>query len=394
MFKSILIPMFFLTYSEASVLTLTDILQHAKEPTLLFKTITEEQQALEAKNLANSADAPFVLHNGIIRAKSKALSGYEYDVAISKELKLSNIQNLEQQQNRLNNEAHTLEQKKYVLHASNRLKNLYHQYCLDSNYRDNFQVNYDNFVTLYEKKKSAYKHNEIAKTELLQLEIEKKRLHTELENLNQKERSSKVQLLSLTTLDSRDAFSCQDIYPIVQNVNLENDAFVLSQQAYEKRIESTQVGLNRYRKKLESVEVSMGYTKELETDLYTVGVSIPLNFSSNKLEHERAALMHQSSALSLQNEQQMAKKKYELQELKARLNRLFQTIRSEESNIEQYSNSLLPLMKKSYDYGESSVIEYLLSQQKLNQLKQELLEKQKGYYTALFQLYSMSETEE
>ena len=391
MLKYILTPLLFVSYSKASVLTLSDLLAHAKEPSLLSKTIAQEQQALEAKNLANSADEPFVLHHGLTRANGKALSGYEYNVAISKELKLGNIQELEQQQNRLNNQAHTLEQEKYVLYASSRLKNLYHQYCLDSNYRDNFQENHDNFVTLYEKKKSAYQHDEIAKTELLQLELEKKRLHTALENLNQKKNSSKEQLLSLTTLDSSDAFSCQDIYPIVQEVNIENDAFTLSQQAHDKRIESTQVGLNRYSKKLESLEISMGYSKELETDLYTVGVSIPLNFSSNKSEQERATLMHQSSALSLQNEQQMANKKYELQELKARLSRLFQTIRSEESNIEQYSNSLLPLMKKSYDYGESSVIEYLLSQQKLNQLQQELLEKQKGYYETLFQLYSMSE---
>ncbi|MBU1668937.1 TolC family protein [bacterium] len=391
MLKYILTALLFVTYSEASVLTLTDILQHAKEPTLLSKTIEEEQQALEAKNLANSADAPFVLHNGMTRAKSKVLSGYEYDVAISKELKLGNIQGLEQQQNRLNNQAYKLEQEKYLIEASNRLKNFYHQYCLESNYRTNFQKSHDNFVTLYEKKKSAYGHDEIAKTELLQLELEKKRLHTELENLKQKENSSKEQLLSLTTLDSSDAFSCQDMYPIVQEVNLENDTFQLSQKAHEKRIESTQVGLNRYSKKLESVEVSMGYTKELETDLYTVGVSIPLNFSTNKSEQERAALMHQSSALMFQNEHQMANRKYELRELKARLSRLFQTIHSEEENIEQFTNSLLPLMKKSYDYGESSVIEYLLSQQKLNQLQQALLENQKGYYETLFQLYSMSE---
>jgi outer membrane protein TolC len=135
----------------------------------------------------------------------------------------------------------------------------------------------------------------------------------------------------------------------------------------------------------------MGYAKELETDIYTIGVSIPLNFSSNKSEYERASLMHQSSAISLQNEQAMANKKYQVRALEAGLSRDFQSIEAQEQNIHHYANSLLPLMKKSYDYGESSVIEYLLSQQKLHTLQQELLEKQKGYYQTLFQLYSMSE---
>lgn len=138
----------------------------------------------------------------------------------------------------------------------------------------------------------------------------------------------------------------------------------------------------------------MGYTKELETDIYTIGVSIPLNFSSNKSEHERASLMHQSSAISLQNEQQMADKKYRVRELEAKLSRDFQNIEAQKENINHYANSLLPLMKKSYDYGESSVIEYLLSQQKLTSLEQELLEEKKAYYATLFQLYSMSETKD
>ena len=392
--RVLIIGLMLLQSATASVVTLDDILQHAKQSKLLSQAIIEEGLALESKNLADTETDPLTFNHALSRANSKAISGYEHEVSFSKEFKLGNIQSLEQKQNRLNNEAYILEQEKYIISFDNSLKNLYHQHCLGASYLGSFQEGYDNFATLYSKKERAFQHDEIAKTELLQLEFEKNRLQIALENLNRKQYSSKTQLLSLTSLNSDESLSCQDIYPIVQEVHLGVDAFTLSEQAYDKRIESTQVGLTRYTRKIESIEVSMGYSKELETDIYTIGVSIPLNLSSNKSKYERASLMHQSSAISLQNEQQIADKKYQVRELEARLSRNFQNIEAQKQNINHYANTLLPLMKKSYDYGESSVIEYLLSQQKLTNLQQELLEKQKAYYATLFQLYSMSETKD
>lgn len=376
--KAIITALLVLQVAHASPITLDEILKNAEQRTLMSQAINEEGLSLESKNMAQTETAPLRFNQSLSRANSMHISGYEHEISLSKEFKLGNIQSLEQKQNRLNNEAHLIEQEKHLIGFDNRLKNLYHQHCLNGVFVGSFQEGYDKFVTLYSKKERAFQYDEIAKTELLQLELEKNRLQIELENLNRKQESSKKQLLSLTTLNSTDSLSCQDIYPIVQEVHLDISSFQLSQQAYDKRIESTQVGLNRYAKKLESVEVSMGYTKELESDIYTIGVSIPLNFSSNKSEYERASLMHQSSALSLQNEQAMANKKYQVRELESRLSRDFQSIEAQEQNINHYTNSLLPLMQKSYDYGESSVIEYLLSQQKLHTLQQELLENKKG----------------
>ena len=104
MLKYLFFSLLFLTNSEASVLTLEDILSYAKEPTRIAEMIQEEENGLEAKNLANSADNPFIVHNGVTRANSRAISGYQYDVTLSKEFKLGNVQALEQQQTRLNND--------------------------------------------------------------------------------------------------------------------------------------------------------------------------------------------------------------------------------------------------------------------------------------------------
>lgn len=378
-------------FQTVGAVTLDEVLESAAQKNLMNQAIEKEGFALESKNLANTQTAPLTFNQSLSRANSVGISGYEHEVSLSKEFKLGNVQALEQKQNRLNNEAHLMEQKKYLVNVDNYLKNLYHQYCLDRKYVENSEESYETFLMLYRKKERAFKHDEIAKTELLQIEFEKNRLNTTLENSKRKEKSSKQQVLSLTTFDGSEGLSCQDIYPIVEEVVLGTEVFRLSQQAYEKRLKSTQTGLGRYNKNIESIEVSMGYTKELETDIYTLGVSVPLNFSSKKSEHERAALMHESSALTLQNEQQLTDKKYQIEVLKSRLYGDFKSIKAQEKDISYYLNEILPLMKKSYDYAESSVLEYLLSQHKLHTLQQELLEKQKAYYSTLFQLYSISE---
>ncbi|CAA6803037.1 MAG: Unknown protein [uncultured Sulfurovum sp.] len=392
--KILLLSCICLGMLHSQALTLNDILENSEQKELITKAITQEGLALESKNLADTETDPLTFNQSLARANSIGISGYEHEISVSKEFKLGDIQNLEQKQNRLNNEAHLLEQEKHLISFDNRLKNLYHQYCLDVVFVSSYQEAYNQFTILYAKKEKAFKHDEIAKTELLQLKFELNRLEMELENLQRKQQSAKTLLLSLTSLNSAEPLSCQDTYPIVQELHLENNAFQLSQEAHDKRIQSTQAGLDRYTKKLESVEVSMGYAKELETDIYKIGVSIPLNFSSNKSEYERASLMHQSSAISLQNEQQIANKQYQVRELASRLSQNFQNIEAQKQNINHYTNNLLPLIKKSYNYGESSVIEYLSSQQKLYTLQQELLEKQKGYYVTLFQLYSLSEIKE
>ena len=389
--KTLVFCLLFFKPLTASTVTLNDLLDNAQQPQQIQKAIEASSLALESKNLADTQTTPLTFEHALSRSSSKILSGFEYEFGFSKELKLGNIQKLEQQQIRLNNEAQTIEQEKYLIALSNRLKNSYHQYCLDSHYIQAFQEKYQRFSLLYSKKKMAYKHDEIAKTELLQLELEKDKLKSELQNFNQKVEDEKHQLLSLSGFMEEDFISCQEVYPIKEHVLSDDNDFSLTQKVFEKQIESRQVGLKRYSHKIESVELSMGYLKELERDVYTVSLSVPLSFSSRQSEYERASLMHETSALTFQNEQVVAQKEYKINVLKNKLRRNFQAIESTQKSIEQYTNLLLPLMKKSYDYGESSVVEYLLSQQQLSQQEEKLLEEKKGYYETLFILYQLSE---
>jgi len=388
--KFYFILLFFLDFTLLHSINLEDIIKSATQPKLFEKIIQEEQLALESKKLANRETAPLTYNQSLSRSEG-GVYGFEHEISFSKEFKLGNILALEQQQNQLNNEAYLLEEERKIYRYEYYLKTLYHEYCLKAFYFDNFEKEVKQFRVLYRKKEHAFKEDEISRKELLQLDLEKERLEESLKRVEMEQANAKKQLLDLTILQSKEALFCQDLSPILMKVTLKDNAFNLTEKAYDKRIESTQVGLKRYTQKLESIEVEMGYTKELDRDMYTIGVSIPLNFSTRKSEYEKASLLHYSSVLSLKNQQIIEERNSKIKVFQKRLEEAFISIEAQAKMIQRYQDTLLPLMKKSYQYGESSVIEYLLSQQKLYHWQQVLLEKKQGYYKTLFQFYSMSE---
>ena len=377
----------------AQEITLNELIENAKEPQRFEKILEEEQLSMDKKSLADTALAPLSLNHSLSRAKGLDRSGFEYEIGFSKQLKLGNTQALEREQSHLSSEASLLEERRKIIGFKNELRNLYHQYCLDLAYLSSFEEGYEQITTLYAKKERAYRLDEIAKTELLQLEFEQRALKVELDSIRQKIENEKAQMLSLSSVGDA-SFSCQDIYPLMSHVEVESQSFLLTQEAKDKRLESTHLGLKRYSKKLDMIEISTMYTKELDRNLYTIGVSIPLNFTSNRYENEKASLLHKSSAIELRNEEILAEKRYELKVLSERLSRVYEEVMAKRENINYYKSSILPLMKKSYLYGESSVMEYLLSRKKLYALEQTLLEQKKAYYGTLFKLYSIGEIEE
>jgi len=378
----------------AAPVSLEQLLEHAKAPQLIEQRLQEERLGHQARASASSQTDPLTLNHAISRNNGRGVSGYEQEVTLSKSFLLGEIQSATEQQQMLASEAYLLEERQTLISLINQLKNRYHQYCLDQEYLATMQEAYDTLAMLYEKKQRAFEEGEIAKTELLQIELEVRRLQITVARLVRQAENAHDFLLSLSTLPKETALSCNQMYPIEAQFTITNAAQALSQRAYEKRLQSLQKGLTRYGHAIDRVEVSVGYTKELESDIYTLGLSIPLNFTSERSAYERAALMHQSSAITLQYEAQTQQKARQIASAAQALHNHYETIRAEEENIEHYRTRLLTMIKKSYDYGESSVIEYLLSQQQLYTLEQELLKEKKAYYQTLFRLYTLSETKE
>jgi len=392
--KKIILFLLLVQFPQATVLSLKEVLASANN-NALSRSLEQDRLQLEAKNQADTASEAVQLFTTGARAhpKNGLDDGNEYSGGFSKKLYLGDTQKQEQSITRLANEARLLEASKGVLDFENGLKNLYHQHCLDRRNLKSFEQNYADFALLYKKKKKAYAYQEIAKTELVQLGIEKNKLFSKLQAIKATQEISKLKLLMLThtAAQKNTSLSCVDMYPLRGSVSLDNKSFELSKEAYHKRIQSTQVALKRHAKAIDSVTLSAQYDNEIDIERYTVGVSVPLAFSSKKSEQERAAALYKNAALSLQYEQALLEKKSEAEALRAELKNTAMQIDALNSTLNTYKNTLLPLLKKSYDLKESSVVEYLLNRHSYYQLQQELFVMQKAYYQTLFTLYALSE---
>lgn len=381
------------TMSDASTLTLKTLLQTAHRHNALSTSLDKRALAATAQSLSDTASDPLTLNADITRAEPDTTpSGYEYSIGLSKNIKLGNIQSQERQIAQLQSQASRLEGEKRVLSFRNSLKNLYHQHCIDREKYKSITQSYHDLLKLYKKKEKAYKYQEISKTELMQLASEKRKLFAQVEQNKMLLNISKQKVLMLSGANpsNKTKLSCRDTYPIRSYVRLGN-TFGLSKKAKQKRVQSTQKTLKRYSHSLESISINGQYGKELDVDRYTIGVSMPLSFSSSKNEHARAAALYKASSIEYAYTQNMKERKALLFELKAQLKIQASMIKTLSQNYKAYKNKLLPLIKKSYDLGETSVIEYLLNRQKLYALNQEIYANKKAYYTTLFNLYTLSE---
>jgi len=379
--------------TQASTLTLNTLLRTASEHNALSKALDQNTLATRSQSLADTADDPYELYGEGTKAIPHAgKQGYEYAVGISKNIKLGNIQTQERDIANLQSEATRLEGQKRLINFKNSLKNIYHQHCIDVQKYRSMKQSYADLLKLYKKKQKAYNYQEVSKIELMQLQGEKNTLFTQLEELKMMQNISKQKVLMLSSANTtkHTQLSCRDMYPIRDKVSL-GKRFTLSKEAKYKRIQSAQKSLKRYSHAFESISVSGQYGKELDTDRYTIGVSLPLNFSSSKNEHAKAAAMYKASAIEYGYEQNIKEKKALLSELQSQLATQARMSKALSKNYRTYKKKLIPLVKKSYDLGEISVIEYLLNRQKLYTLNQEVYASKKAYYNTLFRLYTLSE---
>jgi hypothetical protein len=377
----------------SETITLNKILQSANKDNSLSKSIKQNMLAQTQKNLANTALKPLVLYTqSSIATPQDDKTGLEYTFGISKNIQLVNIQDQEQFIARLNNQANNLEAEGEIINFNNKLKNLYHQHCIDIQRYESFKQSYNDLEKLYKKKKKSYSYEEISKMELVQIKSEKNYIYAKLQEMKMMKVINKNKLLEFSKIDysKENTLSCEDIYPIDATLEL-NNIFSLSKEAHQKRLYSTQKQIKRYSYDLESIDISVEYSKEIDTKKYTINASLPLIYSSKKSEYEKAAAMYKHSALKYNYKYNMLKKNIIFKELKSKLEIDALMIKTLLINYNNYKESVLPLIYKSYTLGETSVIEYLLNRKKVYELSQEINIKKKAYYNTLFKLYALSQ---
>ena len=392
--RFIIISILLMEFGFASSLSLDNILSSIDNNHPITKTIDQKRLYLRAKNLANSSSDPAELYGVATKAYPKGFnSEYEYSVGISKKIPFGNTQRLDKRIGELENEANILEESKSILGFNNSIKNLYHQHCLDYKNYKSIQKSYQEFLKLYRKKQKAYKYQEISKSEIIQLKIEKDRLYTKLQNIKIAQQIAKERVFILSKIDYRENryLSCRDIYPIRESIYINTQRFSISKKAQQKRLLSTRESLKRDSKAIDYINLSLQYDREIDVDKYSIGISIPLKFTSRKSEYKRASAMYKHSTLSLEYKQSMIEKKAIVDGLKSKLKQDALMIKSLKRNLYDYRKTLLPIIRKSYNLGESSIVEYLLNKNNYHQLNQELFDRQKDYYQKLFTLYTLIE---
>lgn len=380
----------------ASTYTLERVLESIKKDGALTKAQYYERLSLAAKALADTAGEPLALSaEGVHAVPNLGKSGTEYTIGLSKKMMLPGVLAEEQRIRELTNEAYMLEKEMQMLNFENGMKNLYHQHCLDAQRYRSFRASYLDFAKLYKKKQRAYEHQEISKVELIQLQMEKNRLYAQLQALKMQQRISRKRLMMLGNIPDNDnvAFSCNDMYPVRSSVEYK-ETFSLSKKAYEKRIQSTEESLKRYSRSVDSIDTYAQYINELDTERYAVGISIPLNFTSSRFEEERAAAMYKNSALQYEFKQKMRQKRSTLMQMRSQLQSHALMIGALRKSEYDYTHKLFPMVQKSFDLGEISVLEYLMNRQKLYQIREAIYAGKEAYYTTLFRLYTISETKD
>ena len=379
------------TLLAAQPLTLAQIQKEFKK-THPFYHQQQEQKALNSSIIKSQyAKNPFILSSSIADAYTDGENNeFEYSVGVSKTFVLGDKREKQIYIKNLQNSAKLLQMQKEMLTFRHKIDRAYHKSCLTKEQRETFEQMVDEFETLYQKKLKAYEYKDISKKELLQLKIEKADLKQRLQSLKANEKISKDAIFNLLKTKDKE-LSCKDLYPMKFIFKDSNELFNLSKEAYEKELLSLKKSKNLFNRKFETIDLSLGYDNEIDTKKYGLGFSLPLSFTSSENEYKKIAVIHKIKLLKLQKERMLLEKRREFKKLRAKLKNEKEIVLQTKENIDTFKHQLLPLIETSYQLGESSVVEYLLSKQKFWQLQESLSEHKKNYYNTLFDLLTVTE---
>ena len=381
-------------YLQASAINLDDILQELKSKHPMAQSIKAYQETFDAQNraLTSRKALKFSAQGAYANPKLEA-SGYEYSLGLQQNFMHPGLKENALQSAHYQSDAKILTLKYNFLLLKNRVRLHYHLNCLDQKAIKQYKTSYEAFQSLYIKKEKAFSYGEISKKELLQLQIELDRLKNEYKHYKNEEKISRNNLQSIMLLADfeKHTLSCEDTYVIKEKLTLESSDIRLQEQSLNKKIQSLESTFNQFDTHFNSYTVSASYEEELDTDRFMLGISVPLNFTTEKNEDKRAAALHEKSALEYERQSLKLQKESDIKLLNRRLEQAFQDIKVLTSILKKYEDELMPLVERGYHLGEDSAIEYLLAKREIWEFKEELIEHYKNYYEVLFELYSALE---
>lgn len=370
---------------------LSEILEASSMSKRVISIKEQSKSEIAQTKLLNTYDAPY-LGLSISHADETGDKGEEYAVGISQELN-----------HPFANKSKTVDAKTKAIElgASHTLDMLsldiaktYHQACISKDMSKSLQRLYDEQNEGFLKLQRAYTLGEISKKELLFNKLDlattkrsvttyKRAYMTDLSSLNEA-----VDNLEITDLE------CNDLAKITKTIELKQvqDHALIKEISYEQS--ATKSSYNLYNSSFSSLGYELLYEKELDTERYTFGVSLPLDFLSSKAQTQRAELLYKDASLVAKKDALIREIQSQIEGSNQRLNTLYEELIVLDEEILPMSLELKDLAKKSLKEGHSSVLEYLDATRSYSKITLELQEIKKEYYNELFELYKRADMRE
>lgn len=357
------------------------------------KALENQRDSEIAKNsLISDYEAPN-LDLSISHAKEATENGVEYSVGISHEIR--NPLGTKEKTKAQNNLNLAIKQEaKHEIHLLElELVCKYYSACVSQEIQKEVQNLFKEQNKRYIQLENAYRLGETSKKDLLFNKLELSKL--EQKTSVYKRMASKEFFTLQTSLDnlSLDGITCDDLIApkkelITKDINEHGE---LKTIAYKQNASKALYELND--SYLPSIAYELLYEKELDTQRYTAGLSIPLGTMSSKQESLKAQELLLTSSLMQQEKSLKSEIINNSHLLQEQIVSLYDELNLLEQEILPLSKELLQLAKLALDEGEGNILEYIDSSRSYSENLLDMLEVKKTYYEKLFELYKTIDKE-
>lgn len=330
---------------------------------------------------------------GVSHAKDPLQSDVGYSVALSQNI----MQPFSAGSKRSANEyakrsiSQEAKHKKHLLRLDVAYK--YHKSCLYQSMKEEMQRLYEEEKSGFARLQKSYEAGEISKKELLFFELELVKLHQEQISLESASASAYSLLKESVALAEAEVLACDDLVELKDEMNfgaLDEHSEVLR---IEYDIRSAAASYESAQAAIESLSYEIYHSKELDTTVSGLSVSIPIIPLTSKNSFE--AQSKRSRVMQLHAQKELLRHQIIKQEQKrlAQIKGLYGSIEITQKEVIPLAQKLMEISKRALQEGEASIIEHLDATRSYKRAKLELLGLQESYYYELFELYKEADIE-
>ena len=357
------------------------------------KSLQEKSYSSIASNeMQNSYEAP-ELGLSVAHAKDSMESGAEYGITFSQTITQPFLSQTKQRRTEfLNNSIR--QELKHAIHSLNlKTSSLYHNACVSQEIKEKATMLFNDQNKRFQQLQKAYNLGEISRKNILFNKLDLAKLKQKISTYK---REYLVELSKLQeSVDNLliDDLYCGDLVEITREVKLtsiENHSEIKN-ISYLK--DSSKAMYTLYNSMFQSIGYELGYDQELDADIFTFGVSIPLDSLTAKNEKQKAKYLYKTASLESKKDVMVKEILNKSKSLQLKIGTLYDEYTLLRTEILPLSDELLKLSASALREGESTAMEYLDASRSYSENTLEVLQIKKNYYNELFELYKVADIE-